>query len=188
MIETITLENERARLSPLTLENYTNLESVASEYKLIQYSPSDIESPAALRTYVETALAQQKKNSSLPFIIYDKKVMAFAGCTRYMNIDYRNKVLEIGSTWIGKIFQGSGLNSEMKHLLINHAFNGLGFEKVAFRIDERNMQSRKAVEKLGAVLEGILRENVYLLDGFKRNTCIYGILKNEWDKIQPFRN
>ncbi|WP_297693460.1 GNAT family protein [uncultured Eudoraea sp.] len=183
MIKPITLENERVRLSPLTLENYTNLLSVASEPKLIQYSPSDIESPAALRTYVETALDQQKKNTSIPFIIYDKKNGDFAGCTRYMNIDHSNKVLEIGATWIGKKFQGTGLNSEMKHLLINHAFIGLVFEKVSFRIDERNTRSRKAVEKLGAVLEGILRENVYLLDGFKRNTCVYGILKNEWDII-----
>jgi len=188
MIKSIILENDRVRLSPLTLDNYTNLQSVASEHKLVQYSPSDIETPNALRTYVERALDQQQKKSSLPFIIYDKKVSAFAGCTRYMNIDYNNKVLEIGSTWIGKKFQGTGLNSEMKYLLINHAFNGLVFEKVSFRIDERNMQSRKAVEKLGAILEGILRENVYLLDGFKRNTCIYGILKIEWDKISPFSN
>ncbi|NNL02995.1 MAG: GNAT family N-acetyltransferase, partial [Eudoraea sp.] len=100
MIKPITLENERVRLSPLTLENYTNLLSVASEPKLIQYSPSDIESPAALRTYVEIALDQQNNNSSLPFIIYDKKIGDFAGCTRYMNIDHRNKVLEIGATWI----------------------------------------------------------------------------------------
>lgn len=188
MIIPAVLENERARLSPLTLENYANLQSVASEHKLVQYSPSDIESPAALRNYVETALDQQEKKSSLPYIIYDKKVNAFAGCTRYMNIDFTNRVLEIGSTWIGKKFQGTGLNSEMKHLLINHAFYKLGFEKVTFRIDERNMQSRKAVEKLGAVLEGILRKNVYLLDGFKRNTCVYGILRNEWDQIKPISN
>ncbi|UCD62198.1 MAG: GNAT family N-acetyltransferase [Flavobacteriaceae bacterium] len=185
MIETTILENDRVRLSPLTMDNYANLQLVASEHKLIQYSPSDIESPSALRSYVETALDQQEKNSSLPFIIYDKKVGAYAGCTRYMNIDFTNKVLEIGATWIGKSFQGTGLNSEMKHLLINHAFNKLGFEKITFRIDERNMQSRKAVEKLGAVLEGILRKNVYLLNGFKRNTCVYGILKNEWDKMDP---
>ena len=78
MIKPITLKNERVRLSPLTLENYSNLLPVASEHKLIQYSPSDIESPTALRTYVETALDQQKNNSSLPFIIYDKKI----ACTK----------------------------------------------------------------------------------------------------------
>ena len=183
MINPIILENDHLRLSPLTLDNHINLLSVAAEHKLVQYSPSDIESPAALRNYVEIALDQQNQGSSLPFIIYDKRAMAFAGCTRYMNIDHKNKVLEIGSTWIGKKFQGTGLNTQMKHLLINHAFNKLGFEKVSFRIDERNLQSRKAVEKLGAVLEGILRENVYLLDGYKRNTCYYGILKNEWENF-----
>lgn len=186
MIKPIILENDRVRLSPLTLDNYENLQSVAAEHKLVQYSPSDIESPAALRTYVEIALDQEKQRSSLPFIIFDKQAMAFAGCTRYMKIDHKNKVLEIGSTWIGKKFQGTGLNAQMKYLLLNHVFNSLGFEKVSFRIDERNLQSRKAVEKLGAILEGILRENVYLLDGYKRNTCCYGILKNEWEKLhQP---
>lgn len=183
MMKSIILENERVRLSPLTLKNYTNLLPVAKEDKLVQYSPSDIESPAALKTYVEIALDQQEKKSSIPFIIYDKKAMAFAGSTRYMNMDYTNKVLEIGSTWIGKKFQGTGLNSEMKHLLLSYAFDVLGFEKVAFRIDERNLQSRKAVEKVGAVLEGILRKNVYLLDGYKRNTCCYGILANEWKQF-----
>jgi RimJ/RimL family protein N-acetyltransferase len=182
-MKSVILENERVKLSPLTLENYTNLQPVAEEHKLVQYSPSDIESPVALRNYVKIALDQQEKRSSIPFIIYDKKAMAFAGSTRYMNIDYTNKVLEIGSTWIGKKFQGTGLNSEMKHLLLNHAFDTLGFEKVTFRIDERNLQSRKAVEKLGAVLEGILRKNVYLLDGYKRNTCCYGILVNEWKQF-----
>ena len=93
-------------------------------------------------------------------------------------------MLHIGSTWIGREFQGSGLNSNMKFLMLNHAFNAMGFEKVEFRIDERNMQSRKAVEKLGGKLEGILRKNVYLLDGFKRNTCCYGILKEEWNDIK----
>ncbi|MGB5428200.1 GNAT family N-acetyltransferase [Eudoraea sp.] len=183
MIRSIILENDRVRLSPLTLNNYTKLQSVAAEHKLVQYSPSDIETPVALRTYVKIALEQQKQRSSFPFIIYDKQARAYAGCTRYMNIDHKNKVLEIGSTWIGEKFQGSGLNKQMKHLLINHAFNILGFEKVSFRIDERNIQSRKAVEKLGAILEGILRENVYLLDGYKRNTCCYGILKNEWKNL-----
>ncbi len=186
MINPIILENDQVRLSPLTLDNYENLQSVAAEHKLIQYSPSDIETPAALRNYVEIALDQQKQRSSLPFIIYDKRAKAFAGCTRYMNIDHKNKVLEIGSTWIGKKFQGSGLNAQLKYLLLDHAYKSLGFEKVSFRIDERNLQSRKAVEKLGAILEGILRENVYLLDGYKRNTCCYGILKNEWENFhQP---
>jgi RimJ/RimL family protein N-acetyltransferase len=101
-----------------------------------------------------------------------------------MNIDWTNKVLEIGATWIGREFQGSGLNMNMKFLMLQYAFESLNIEKVEFRIDERNIRSRKSVEKIGGTLEGILRKNVYLLDGYKRNTCCYGILKEEWAAIK----
>ncbi len=178
---TTTLENEFVKLTPLTLENYENLFHIASQEKLVQYSPSDIVTPKALKQYVEVALENQDREMAIPFIIYDKKAAAYAGCTRYMSINWKNRVLEIGSTWIGREFQGSGLNGQMKLLLLNYAFYQMKFEKVEFRIDERNLRSRKAVEKLGAKLEGVLRKNVYLLDGFKRNTCCYGILKEEWD-------
>lgn len=180
----IILENDFVQVSPLTLDNYKNLIQIASQEKLVQYSPSDIESPAALENYVQTALEQQLENKSIPFIIYDKKSGSYAGCTRYMNINWPHKVLEIGSTWIGREFQGSGLNSQMKLLMLSHAFGTMGFEKVEFRIDERNIRSRRAVEKLGGVLEGVLRKNIFLLDGYKRNTCCYGILKNEWESRQ----
>lgn len=182
MQEKITLENERARLSPLTLENFHFLNSIAAQPKLAQYSPSDIESGEGLKKYVEMALEQEKQGSSIPFIIFDKETNSYAGCTRYMNIDWKNKVLHIGSTWIGRKFQGSGLNGQMKLLMLDHAFQKMGFEKVEFRIDERNIRSRKAVEKLGGILEGVLRKDVYLLDGYKRNTCCYGILKEEWEQ------
>ncbi|WP_209403097.1 GNAT family N-acetyltransferase [Pseudozobellia sp. WGM2] len=190
MIKTFTLENSFVKLSPLTLENFKELSSIASQEKLVQYSPSDIESADSLKNYVEIALEQQTNKTSIPFIIYDKTKQSFAGTTRYMNIDWRNKVLHIGSTWIGREFHGSGLNSNIKFLMLNHAFDVMDFEKVEFRIDERNLRSRKAVEKLGGVLEGILRKNVYLLDGFKRNTCCYGILKEEWHltKQKNFQN
>lgn len=175
-----TLENEHVKLSPLTLENYQELITIASQKKLVQYSPSDIYSPDTLRHYVEVALEHKNSKSSIPFIIFDKKQQQFAGSTRFMNIHWKDKVLEIGSTWIGYELQGSGLNTQMKRLMLDHAFETMDFEKVEFRIDERNTRSRKAVEKLGGILEGILRSNVYLLDGFKRNTCCYGILKMEW--------
>ncbi|WP_396634818.1 GNAT family N-acetyltransferase [Maribacter sp. R86514] len=177
---TPTLENERVILSPLTLENYEKLIPIASQKKLVQYSPSDIETPSRLKNYVETALQQLAVGSSIPFIIYDREHNTFAGSTRFMHINSKNKVLHIGSTWIGREFQGTGLNTEMKKLMLAYAFTTLDFEKIEFRVDERNTASRKAVEKLGCTLEGILRKDVYLLDGFKRNTCCYGLLQEEW--------
>jgi len=175
-----TLENDRVKLSLLDLSNYTQLIGIGQQEKLVQFSPTKIDTPEDLKAYVQKAVEGYYNKTTIPLIVYDKHAQAYAGNTHYMNINWQHKVLEIGSTWIGKQFQGTGLNSQMKHLMINYAFDEMAFEKIEFRIDERNMRSRKAVEKLGAKLEGILRENVYLLDGYKRNTCCYGILKKEW--------
>lgn len=177
------LKDPIVRLEPLSLAHTSSLLTIAMEKDLVQYSPSDIESRASLQAYITSALTEQTDGKSIPFAVFDIRKDSYAGCTRFMNIDKKNKVVEIGSTWIGRAYQGTGLNAAMKNLMLDHAFDEMGFEKVEFRIDERNTRSRKAVEKLGAVLEGVLRENVYLLDGFKRNTCCYSILKKEWDSI-----
>ncbi len=179
-LEDIVLENDYVKLIPLSLDNYSQLTPIALQPKLVQYSPSDIESEKSLKNYVTIALEQRAQKTSIPFLVYSKVHETAVGCTRYMNIDWKNKVLHIGATWLGREFHGTGINTQMKLLMINYAFAKLHFEKVEFRIDERNIRSRKAVEKLGARLEGILRKNVYLLDGFKRNTCCYGILPEEW--------
>ncbi|HEX9825889.1 MAG TPA: GNAT family protein [Flavobacteriaceae bacterium] len=178
------LENDRIRLTLLDLSNYKHLLEIAAQKGLVQFSPSRIETPEALKTYVQTAVDHYYHRTAIPFIVYDKLKNAYAGCTRFMNINWEHKVLEIGSTWIGREFQGTGLNANMKFLMLKYAFETLNFEKVEFRIDERNIPSRKAVEKLGAQLEGILRKNVHLKDGFKRNTCCYGMLREEWDDVK----
>ncbi len=179
-LEDIALENAYVKLMPLSLENSLQLIPIALQPKLIQYSPSDIESADAFKDYVALALEQRDLRASIPFLIYSKVHKCAVGCTRFMNIDWKNKVLHIGSTWLGREFHGTGVNTQIKILMIDFAFETLRFEKIEFRIDERNLQSRKAVEKLGGILEGILRKNVYLLDGYKRNTCCYGILPEEW--------
>lgn len=184
------LENERVKLALLDLSNYKYLMEIAQEKDLVFYSPSKIDTPEDLRIFVQNAVDDYYHKTAVPFIIYDKKFKKYAGSSRYMNIDRMNKVLEIGSTWIGKEFQGTGLNKHMKFLMLQFAFESYNFEKVEFRIDERNLRSRKAVEKIGAKLEGILRKNVFLLDGFKRNTCCYGILREEWEVLKAtlFKN
>ncbi len=179
-----TLENDHVKLSLLDLSNYKHLLPIAQQENLIQYSPSDISTPEKLKNYVEIAVDAYYHKTAIPFIVFDKVKKEYAGSTRYMNINWNYKVLEIGSTWIGREFQGTGLNSQMKFLMLTYAFETLNFEKVEFRIDERNIRSRKAVEKLGCQLEGILRKNVYLTDGFKRNTCCYGMLEEEWEVIK----
>lgn len=178
------LGNERVKLSLLTLDNYVNLLDIAQEKDLIHYSPSNISSPEHLRNYVQVAIDGYNGGTILPFIIFDKKYNAFAGSTRFGLIDDINKVLHIGWTWIGREFQGTELNANMKFLMLQYAFETLEYEKVEFRIDERNKKSRRALEKLSAKLEGILRKDKLMKDGFRRNTCCYGILKEEWPTLR----
>jgi RimJ/RimL family protein N-acetyltransferase len=178
------LENQRAKLILLDLSNYQYLLPIAAEKNIIQYSPSDISTPEKLKTYVQTAVDGYYHKTTLPFLIYDKQAQAYAGCTRFGRIDHHNKTLEIGWTWLGKDFRGSGLNKYVKHLMLTHAFKAMKIERVAFHIDERNIVSRKAVEKIGAKLEGILRNHTLMLNGFRRNTCVYSIIRNEWEIIK----
>ncbi len=183
-MKTPTLENKRAKLTLLDLSNYKLVSKIALEKDLIHYSPSDISTPEKLSEYVKNAVDGYYHKTTIPFLIYDKQKEAYAGSTRFGLIDQHNKVLHIGWTWLGLEFQGTGLNKAVKDLMLHYAFDDLGFEKVEFRIDERNQKSRKAVEKLGVKLEGILRSNTIMLDGFRRSTCCYGILKSEWQSIK----
>ena len=178
------LENEFVKLTLLDLSNYKQLTGIAAQKDLIKYSPSDISTPEMLKAYVQTAVDGFYQKTTIPFIIYDKINLAYAGSTRFGLINWHNKVLHIGWTWIGREFQGTQLNKNMKFLMLQYAFETLEFEKVEFRIDERNIRSRKAVEKIGGTLEGILRKDTVMIDGFRRSTCCYGILKDEWAHIK----
>jgi len=179
-----TLENNRVKLSLIDLSNYKQLQTIAQEKDLIHYSPSDISTPDKLRDYVQVAVDGYYHKTIIPFIVYDKQKQVYAGSTRFGLINWKNKVLHIGWTWIGHEFQGTGLNKNMKFLMLQYAFETLEFEKVEFRIDERNQKSRRAVEKIGATLEGILRKDTVMKGGFRRSTCCYGILKKEWPTIR----
>ncbi|MBU2940497.1 GNAT family N-acetyltransferase [Lacinutrix sp. C3R15] len=178
------LENEYVKLSLLDLSNYKHLATIAEEKDLVYYSPSAISPPEKLKEYVQLAVDAYYHKTAIPFLIYNKKKQVYAGCTRFGLINHKNKVLYIGWTWISKNFQGSGLNTQVKFLMLQYAFETLKFDKVAFKVDERNLRSRKAVEKIGGTFEGLLRKDTLMRDGFKRNTCYYGILKEEWPEIK----
>src|SRR5690606_21121878 len=179
-----TLENSRVKLSLLDLSNYKHLIPIAQQPNLLYYSSGNIATLEGLKAYVQTAVDDYYHQNATPFIVFDTQANNYAGCTCFGLIDHTNEVLHMGWTWIGNQFQGSGLNMNMKFLMLQYAFEVLEFEKVEFRIDERNTRSRKAVEKLGATLEGTLRKNMLMRDGFKRSTCCYGILKEEWVTIK----
>lgn len=177
----IILENDRARLEPLALSHLEELLPVALNHPtLLQYSPSYFGSKANLEKYITNALIAREQKNRYAFAIFDKEKSAYAGSSSFGNVSNHDQRLEIGWTWISKEFQASGLNKNCKILLLQYAFDALGFERVELRTDSRNTQSRRAIEKIGASFEGELRNHTLMLDGYRRSTVCYSIIKSEW--------
>ncbi|MFT4778696.1 MAG: RimJ/RimL family protein N-acetyltransferase [Flavobacteriales bacterium] len=175
------IESDHIRLEALSDQHFDALlEITLSQPDLLQFSPSPFGSAEALRLNFDQALATRKLGVRYPFAIFDKKSQSYVGSTSFAGYSVKDKRLEIGWTWIRKEFQGTGFNGICKQIMLSYAFNELKVERVEFKIDSRNVRSRKAVEKLGATLEGELRNHTVMSDGFRRNTCIYSILKTEF--------
>lgn len=183
----IILENDFVLLMPLALTDIESLLPVATaDPGLLQYSPRLVHTRELLTAYIEKAIALRNGQDRFSYSIYNKSAKCYAGSTAFLNISNEDERLEIGATWIDKKYQGTGLNRHCKYLLLQYAFDTLHANRVAFITDERNIQSRKAIEKIGGKYEGILREHTVLYDGFKRNSVSYSILKQEWEIMKHF--
>jgi RimJ/RimL family protein N-acetyltransferase len=181
----IILENNRVLIRPMSLEDYGHLLPIAAEDReLAKFSPSQFYTPGLLSKYVSKAIDDRKNKLRYPFVIYDKAANTYAGSTSYLNVSNPDRRIEIGWTWLGNEFQKTGLNRNCKYLLMEYAFDQLGFERVELKTDERNIKSRTAIEKIGGKFEGILRSHTVMTDGFRRNTVYYSILKEEWPEIK----
>ena len=184
--EHIILENDRVRLEPLDKSKHFDILLALSEKDptLLKYSPSPFGTPDSMEKYFDIYNRDFTAQTRYAFAIFDKKPQQFAGCTSCGNVSNHNQKLEIGWTWLSKAFQGTGLNKNCKYLILKFAFETLGFERVELKTDERNEQSKKAIKKIGAKYEGTLRSNTLMLDGFRRSTCYYSILKSEWEDVK----
>jgi len=183
--EHIVLEDDRIRLRPLISDDYNNLLPISHNNQgLLKYSPTQINTAAQLRNYIDIALTQKSEGTRYPMISFDKKAQAYSGSTSYLNISNPNERLEIGATWIGREFQGTGLNKHQKYLMLNYAFEKLQMKRVELKTDTRNLQSQRAMEKIGAIREGILRSHTIMSDGFRRDTVYFSILVSEWPEVK----
>ena len=184
------LESDRVLLRPLCLEDEEALQLIADDDSLWIYGLQDLSQPGELSKYILKALGDRDNETTAVWVIIDKKSNQVAGCTRLAEISWKDERGQIGWTWIGRDFQGSGLNKEMKFLILSYGFEVLGLNRIEFKSDERNHQSRQALLSIGATREGILRQHMKIHNGYIRNTVFYSILRSEWDTIkeQYFKN
>jgi RimJ/RimL family protein N-acetyltransferase len=183
--EDIILENAFALLRPIDKTDIDHLLPVATKDEdLLQFSAAQIYTKELLKAYIDRAVEDKISKNRYTFIVFDKTRNRFAGSTSFLNISNPDDRLEIGATWYGKEFQRTGLNRNCKYLLLQYAFDALAAERVEFKTDERNLASRKAIEKIGGQFEGILRRHTLMSDGFRRNTICYSILRSEWPELK----
>ncbi|MBS8258900.1 N-acetyltransferase [Roseibium polysiphoniae] len=167
-------------LVPLNLDHAEDLAAAAADGDVHKLWYTSVPAPKAVPAEIERRLGLQKEGTMLPFAILGKSSGKAVGMTTYMNIDALNRRVEIGSTWYRKAVQRSPFNTECKLLLLQHAFEELDCIAVEFRTHFLNRQSRAAIERLGAKLDGILRSHQQMEDGSLRDTVVYSIIASEW--------
>lgn len=179
------LETGRTRLEPLTRAHFEPLKTIAlSNGDIWKFTMANITDDESFTTYFNTALKEKENKTSYSFAMFDKKENRYAGCTRYANISFRDKRLEIGWTWIDPLLQGSGINKHNKFLMLNFAFDQLGLNRVELKTAGTNFKSQRAMEKIGAVREGVLRKHSINDIGTTRDTVYYSFINDEWPTIR----
>jgi len=176
------LENERVLLRPLQKSDVENLLHFSiNEPDIWFYSLVRANGEENLENYIDIALQAKENKTQFPFVVFDKQTNQYAGSTRFYDINFPFKTLQLGYTWYGKDFQGTGLNKHCKYLLLEFAFETLKMERVEFRADANNAKSIAAMKSIGCKVDGILRSNMPTFDSdVRRDSIVLSILKGEW--------
>lgn len=183
-VGTLVLEGEQVRLEPLAMAHLDGLCAVGLDPELWQWEAIRKRSREDMRVYVHKALDEQQRGVSLPFATLFRESGQVIGSTRYLNMDLANRRVEIGATWIGRPWQRTAVNTEAKYLMLRHAFEVLGCFRVELKTDVLNERSRRAILRLGAKEEGVLRRHVVTDTGRVRDTVYYSILDDEWSSVK----
>ena len=182
IVTPITLTGKHVRLEPMTEAHIPALTEIGAGRDFWHFMLyGDMKTEADMRNWVRDILSRV---NDVPFVAVHLESGRVAGATRYLNIMPRDRGLEIGGTWYGLDFQRTAVNTECKYLLLRHAFETLGAIRVQLKTDSRNVRSQKAIERIGGVKEGALRNHMILPDGTIRHSVFYSILDSEWEGVK----
>ena len=184
LLQPVVLRGQHVHLLPLAAEHHDGLVSAVQDGALHQLWYTTAPDPAHMAEEIERRLALHHAGSMLPFTVVEASTGEAVGMTTYMNVDTVNRRVEIGSTWYAARVQRTALNTEAKLMLLRHAFEELACIAVEFRTHFLNQQSRRAIERLGAKLDGILRAHSLAKNGTLRDTCVYSITAAEWPAVR----
>ncbi|MFT9818376.1 GNAT family N-acetyltransferase [Lysinibacillus sp. NPDC056185] len=178
------LENEVVLLKPLERVDAQGLLDAGSYPEIWSHMSTTVEKMVGVNNFVDKALTTKREKTEFTFVIVDKKSGQIIGSTRFMDIDETNKRLEIGTTWITPAFWRTAINTNCKYLLLQYCFEVLNLQRVQIKTDHENLRSQKAIERLGATKEGVLRNHMVRKDGTIRHTVMYSITLQEWPQVK----
>lgn len=183
-LQPVTLRSPRVTLAPLDQCYSEELIAAVNDGELFKLWYTSVPAPEGMGPEIDRRLSQLATGATVPFAIIDNATGRAVGMTNYLNIDAVNRRVEIGGTWYRKSVQRTELNTHAKLLLLAHAFESLSCIGVEFRTHFLNHQSRRAIERLGAKLDGILRSHQLAANGTLRDTCVYSIIASEWPTVR----
>lgn len=180
-----TLIGKMVRLVPLDYRYLTDLVEAGQDEEIWTYMRYGlVTTPEKMRKMIASLLGHQEDGTDLPFVVVYQANQKAIGMSRYLNIEPHNRSVEVGGTWYGKPYQRTAVNTECKYLLLEYAFEKLGCIRVQIKTDLRNERSQRAIERIGAAREGVLRNHVILPDGYIRSSVYYSILLEEWPGVK----
>ncbi len=179
-----TLSDTKVSLEPLTQDHIQSLKEVCEDENIWTWYTEDLYTPEAMAKWMTQRLEESNAGEKMTFAVRLNETEQVIGSTSYGNIEWGEKNIEIGWTWLGGDFIGAGVNKHMKFLMLSHAFETMGIERLELRTDELNVRSRRAMEKIGAKHDGTLRNHRYTRGDRRRNTVVYGIVRSDWDGIK----
>ena len=187
-MEFIALENEIVKLKPLELNDLSGILEAASYPEIWSHMSTTIEKMVDVNNFVENALLMRHNKTEFPFVIVDKKTGEIIGSTRFMDIEDTHQRVEIGTTWLTPAYWRTAINTNCKYLLLQYCFETLHLQRVQIKTDLENSQSQKAIERIGATKEGVLRNHMIRKDGTTRHTVMYSITLEEWPQVKIHLN
>ncbi|WP_210608108.1 GNAT family N-acetyltransferase [Priestia flexa] len=178
------LKGNQICIVPMDKKYIEELCKIGQEKSIWEHLPETLTTRYSMENFINEALIQKERCIEYPFVILSLKTDEVIGTTRFMNISKDNKSLEIGWTWLTSKVWGTGVNIECKYLLLKYCFEYMNLCRVQFKTDERNIRSQKAIEKIGGIREGILRNHMIRKDGSFRNSVFYSIIDSEWPYVR----
>ncbi len=183
-MEEIILENDIIKLRPVQLSDIEAITNAANDERIWEHMSVTLLSQEAVQNYIENAIKEREKGISYMFAIVDIKRDEIVGCTSFLDISFPHKRLEIGATWYNPSVWRSAINTNCKFLLFQYCFEVLKLNRIQIKTGHENYRSQKAIERIGAVKEGVLRNHMLRKEGIIRHTVMYSVILEDWEKLK----